>query len=170
MTVINSKFIISISLVGLILLVLYIMGRKSVHTELMIPAEAGEIWAVLMDAAGYSEWNPVLVPVEGELREGANIKYEMTQPDGKQSSISARVVELIKEKKLNQFGGMPGILTFDHTYSLEPVEDGTKVTQHEEYRGIGVVFWDAGWVEPAYAKINKALRERVALVKMSGEK
>ena len=44
---------------------------------------------------------------------------------------------------------------------LEPVDGGTRVIQHEEYRGIGVWFWDASWVEPAYTQANEALRDRV---------
>ena len=113
------------------------------------------------DQAGYKAWNPVLVPIEGELREGEKIKYQMTQPDGKQSDVMARVKKMVELKELNQGGGIPGILTFDHKWQLERVDGGTRVIQHEEYRGIGVWFWDESWVEPAYARANEALRKRV---------
>ena len=134
---------------------------KTVHTELVIPAQPEEVWAVLADGSKYGEWNPVLVPVEGQLREGAAVRYQMTEPNGNQSMIDSKVVKMIPNQKLNQFGGIRGIITFDHTYLLEPVSGGTKVTQHEEYRGVYVPFWDASWVEPAYAKVNEALRDRV---------
>jgi hypothetical protein len=107
----------------------------------------------------------VLVPIEGDLREGEKLKYQMTQPDGKQSDIMARVKKMVELKELNQGGGIPGILTFDHKWLLEPVNEGTRVTQHEEYRGIGVLFWDASWVEPAYRNVNEALKNRVAHLK-----
>ena len=68
---------------------------------------------------------------------------------------------MAKPGELNQGGGIFGILTFDHRWLLEPVEEGTRVTQHEEYRGIWVWFWDAGWVEPSYRKANEALRDRI---------
>ena len=55
-------------------------------------------------------------------------------------------------------------MTFDPTWSLEPVDGGTRVTQHEEYRGIGVWFWDYSWVESAYARANEALKKRVLQV------
>ena len=42
------------------------------------------------------------------------------------------------------------MLTFDHTWRLEAVDGGTRVTQFEEYKGIGVLFWDPAWVEEAY--------------------
>jgi hypothetical protein len=144
-------------------------GCKAVHTEITIPAEPEIIWSVLTDASGYKVWNPVLVPIEGDLREGEKLKYQMTQPDGKQSEIMARVKKIVELQELNQSGGIPGILTFDHKWLLDPVDEGTRVTQHEEYRGIWVWFWDAGWVEPAYRKANEALRDRVAHLKKNGQ-
>ncbi len=137
------------------------IGCSSVHTETTIPTEPEIVWSVLTDAAGYKAWNPVLVPIEGELKEGQKVKYQMTQPDGKQSEVTASVKKMVELKELNQSGGIPGILTFDHKWLLEPVVGGTRVTQHEEYRGIGVWFWDESWVEPAYAMANDALHKRV---------
>jgi hypothetical protein len=90
----------------------------------------------------YKNWSPVLVQVEGQLKKGQTLTYLMTDNKGKQSEVKSKVIEMIDEKKLNQFGGMRGLLTFDHQWLLEPVEGGTKVIQHEEYRGIGVWFWD----------------------------
>ena len=165
MAILGSKWMVALLLVGLSLVLLYFLGHKTVHTELTIPASPEEIWSVLTDAAGYEAWNPVLVPIEGSLQEGEKLTYQMTQPDGQQSVIGATVQKMVPQKELNQYGGIPGILTFDHTYRLEPVDGGTRVTQHEEYRGIGVLFWDASWVEPAYSNVNEALRDRVAQLK-----
>ena len=148
---------------------LVFLSCKAVHTEITIPAEPEIIWSVLTDASGYKAWNPVLVPIEGDLREGEKLKYQMTQPDGKQSEVMARVKKMVELKELNQSGGIPGILTFDHKWLLDPVDEGTRVTQHEEYRGIWVWFWDAGWIEPAYRKTNEALRDRVAYLKKNGQ-
>ena len=148
---------------------LVLWSCNSVHTEIVIPADAEIIWAVLTDASGYKEWNPVLVPVEGDLQEGQKLKYQMTQPDGKQSEVMARVKTMVELKELNQRGGTPGILTFDHKWLLESVNEGTRVTQHEEYRGVGVIFWDASWVEPAYRNVNEALRNRVVHLMKNGQ-
>jgi len=161
MAILEMKWILIAGVIAAILLVLYFTGHKTVHTELVIPASPDKVWAVLMDTPGYAEWNPVLVPAAEELREGAKIQYRMIQPDGKQSPVESTVREIVEDKKLYQFGGMRGILTFHHTYSLEEVPGGTRVTQHEEYYGIWVNFWDASWVEPAYETVNLALSERV---------
>lgn len=138
-----------------------LLGHKAVHTELVIPAPPDAVWSVLVDAVHYKDWNPVFVSVEGEYRKGARMSYLMRDASGKETAVTARVVKLIEEQELNQFGGIRGVLTFDHHWYLEPVGSGTRVTQHEEYRGVGVWFWDASWVEPAYARANEALRQRV---------
>ena len=144
------------------------VGCETFHTEIIIPADPETVWSVLMDTPGYKEWNPLLVPIEGNLQEGQKIKYQMTQPDGKQSELTSRVKKIVANKELNQGGGIPGILTFDHKYILEPVDGGTRVTQHEVDRGIGLLFWDSSWVEPTYQKVNEALKDRVAYLKKQG--
>lgn len=138
-----------------------LLGHKVVHTELSIAAPPSEVWAVLMDAKGYGAWNPILVQVDGEYREGAQMRYRMRDPKGKESELSSTVVRFEPERLLNQFGGPRGVLTFDHTWRLESERGGTRLIQHEEYRGIGVWFWDPGWVEAAYGKANEGLRDRV---------
>lgn len=164
MSILSSRWFLSIVAVLLVLVVLYLLGRKTVHTEILIAAEPGEVWSVLVDRPGYRDWNPVLVPLEGELREGATLTYLMTGPGDQQTEVKTRVVVLVEEEHLNQRGGVPGVLTFDHHWRLERVDGGTQVTQHEEYRGIGVLFWDPGWVTPAYEKANQGLRDQVAKV------
>ena len=67
-------------------------------------------------------------------------------------------------EQLNQYGGTPGILTFDHNYYLIPEDGGTRVIQKEEYNGIGVLFWDSGWVEGAYRNVNHALKDKVVSI------
>ena len=145
-----------------VVLGLALLGRKSVHAELMIPAPPEEVWSVLTDAAGYEDWNPVFTSVTGEYAEGAQMAYRMRDESGKESEVSATVIKFDEARELNQFGGIRGILTFDHHWLLEPVEGGTRVIQHEEYRGIGVWFWDPTWFESAYGKANEALKERVS--------
>lgn len=159
-----KTFAWTLALIGVVVVALSLLGHKSVHADLVIPAPPEMIWSVLTDAAGYEDWNPVFTSVEGEYREGAQMAYQMRDASGKQTTVSATVVKLDEPRELNQFGGMRGILTFDHHWFLEPVEGGTRVTQHEEYRGIGVWFWDPSWFESAYAQANEALRARVLTI------
>ena len=149
------------SLLGVVLAALASAGCKSVDAQLTIAAPPEKIWSVLMDGDHYGEWNPVLVEVEGEFREGATLTYQMMTESGEPTEVEARVVKLDPGHELNQAGGIWGVLTFDHHWLLEPVEGGTRVTQHEDYTGIGVQFWDPSWFESAYGRGNQALRDRV---------
>ena len=164
-----QKALLGAGILGAVIMTFSIFGCATVHTEIVIPASPNAVWSVLADAEGYKEWNPVLVPLEGQLRQGETLKYQMTDASGKKSEVEAKVIEIIETEKLNQFGGMRGILTFDHTWTLEPVEGGTKVSQHEEYRGIGVWFWDYSWVEPAYSRANEALKKRTLELMKKGK-
>ena len=156
----TSKWVIVVVLILIVLALLALFSRKSVRAELTIRATPDEIWSVLSDPTSYSEWNPILVSVDGTFEEGATLDVGMKSADGSVSDVKPLVKKMIPNVELNQVGGIPGILTFDHTWRLEEVDGGTRVTQFEEYRGIGVLFWNPSWVEAAYRQANSNLRDR----------
>ncbi len=141
---------------------LALTGHKTVHTELVVPATPTEVWAVITDASSYAAWNPVFVKVEGSYEVGSTMQYAMKDASGNTTDVTSTVVRSEPGVELNQFGGMRGVITFDHHWILEPVDGGTRVTQHEEYRGLGVWFWDPSWYEGAYGRALVGLRERLA--------
>ena len=74
-------------------------GSKSVHAERVMPYPPQAIWAVLMDADHYGDWNPVLVHAEGRFEEGRTMRYRMrtatgarhpSSPSSSASTTSAR--------------------------------------------------------------------------------
>ena len=148
-------------LIGVCLMSVTLFGCTSVHTEIVIPATPEEVWNVLMDRDGYKEWNPVLIPTAGDLKEGSKLTYQMIQPGKDPVEVETKVIRIKESEELNQYGGTWGLLTFDHKWLLEPAGEGTRVTQHEEYRGVGVLFWDYSWVKPAYQKALEGLKNRV---------
>ncbi|MEO1077140.1 MAG: SRPBCC domain-containing protein, partial [Bacteroidota bacterium] len=135
-----TKILLGLGALGLPAVLLAATGRKSVNTEILIPASPEAVWAVLSDPAGFSTWNPVIVEVDGAYREGERVTSRVVM-DGEPTTMNSRVVRVEPNRLLNQRGGPFGVLTFDHTWELTPVEGGTRVTQHEVYRGIGVWFW-----------------------------
>lgn len=135
--------------------------RKEFHAETIISAPPEKVWTVLMETGTYSEWNPVFVRVSGDYREEQTLTNTVRFPDGKDVDMGATIKTLIENRELRQTGGIPGFLSFDHRWLLEPVEGGTKVIQHEVDRGIYLWFWDSSWVEPAYQRTTEALKKRV---------
>ncbi|MEL6592809.1 MAG: SRPBCC domain-containing protein [Bacteroidota bacterium] len=144
-----------------ILIILVFTGRKSVHHEINIDAKPASVWTVLSSLDQYQDWNPVMLPLEGKLEEGSQIVYQFTQDAENIIKISAQVQSISPQERLNQKGGLPLVISFDHEYLLSPQNGGTKVTIHEEYRGIYVNFWNPDPVEKAYQRLNEALKQRV---------
>lgn len=140
---------------------LLMIGCASVHNEVIVDASPSEVWQVLTDRDAYPEWNTVLLDLKGDFKVGEQVVFQFKEAEGKQYEVKAKVEEVVPDKLLNQKGGMWGILTFDHKYILEPVGEKTKVTIHEDYAGVYVPFWDHKPLEPAYAKLNQALKARV---------
>lgn len=150
-------------ILGIIVLsvLLYFTGKRSAHSEVIINASAEKVWQTLSDFAQYPEWNPTMQLAKGEVKEGNKVVYRYTQDEQNKYNITAKVVKIIPHELLNQRGGIPFILTFNHRYILEPQGDKTKVTIHENYRGIGVNFWNPKPVEESYERLNLALKKRV---------
>ena len=151
------KWVIAVLVILTAMVSLALTGNKSVHAERVIPYPAEAIWAVLTDTGGYEDWNPILVRAEGRFEEGRTMRYLMRTGDGGATPVESLVRRLVHEREINQFGGMRGVLTFDHWWRLEPAAGGTRVIQQEKYRGIGVWFWNPAWVESAYRDALVAL-------------
>ncbi|MEW8627368.1 MAG: SRPBCC domain-containing protein [Candidatus Thiodiazotropha sp.] len=161
MTLLTSKWFYILLGVLVLLVVLYLSGRKTFHAEIFIPAPPEKVWAVLTDEKGYKHWNPLLVPKEGKFSTGNKIVYQMTQPDGKQSDFPSKIISIEPLRLIKQFAGMPLVLTADHEYRLKAENGGTRVIQHEVDNGIVMHFWDSSWVQPSYEKVNEALKKRI---------
>ncbi len=142
-------------------LTLALTGRKSVRAELVIPASPAAIWSVLMETSGYRDWNPIFVSAQGVFNEGGTISYQMKIGDSPAVGVEPTVRKLEVEREINQFGGLHGVLTYNHTWRLEPMGESTKVSQHEEYQGLYVWFWDPRPVERAYTQALAALQTRL---------
>jgi len=135
--------------------------RKTFHVETTVNTPPEAVWAVLMDTAAYPAWNPTVVHVGGEYEVGVALKTKVKDPDGKILEMTNTVVALERNSELRQTGGMPGIITYDHQWLLEPIEGGTKIIQHEVDRGALLWFWNSDWIEPAYLRASDALAEQV---------
>lgn len=157
----KSLILIILAAVVILLIILFLTGHKSVHDEVVIQASPEKVWQVLTDIDAYSEWNPAIKIKEGKLNEGEKILFLFIQGPDNQYDIQAKVKAMQENKLLNQVGGTWGVLTFDHKYILEPEGAGTRLTIHEEYKGVGVNFWDPSPLEEVYAGVNKALKARV---------
>ena len=140
------------------------MTSKTFEAEITIAAPPEKVWAVLMDTESYPEWNPTFVAVSPPYALGVKISSRVMKPEGAFIDMTPTVTALVTDRELRQSGGLPGILTYNHSWLLRPVDGGTLVRQIDVDRGAFLWFWDTSWIEPAYQRANQALAQRVLAV------
>ncbi len=155
-----NKFLIILLVIVVILIILIFTGKKSVRHEITINASSEKIWQVLTNTSAYPKWNPTMQLVKGYIKVGNKVTYKFTQEDNNSYEVPITVKQIIPNKLLNQAGGYPFILAYNHKYILEPQGNTTKVIINEHYSGIGVNFWNPKPLEKAYEKLNKALKKQ----------
>lgn len=136
----------------------------SAHEEILIAARPATVWQVIFDAPGYERWNPMLVKIEGEFREGEQVKVHLKEPSGKITSFDSTVRRIVPEREIHQGGGFPGLFTFDQTMTLEPEGEATRLTIKEEFRGLGELFIDMSWAGAAYQEMGRAAKTRAEAI------
>ena len=145
----------------IMLIGLAVLGKKTFHTEIVVPFPPEDVWSVLMDTQRYGEWNPVAIKVDGEYKLGNQVKSQFVDPEGSILNITSTVKTFKPMKEIRQTGGLLGFLTFNHSWKLVPIEEDTLVIQHEVDQGLYMWFWDSSWIEPSYTKVNLALKDRL---------
>ena len=159
MSILSSKWTIGLSILVASYLILWLAGKKSVEAEVTIEASADEVWEALTDLEKVRQWNKVLIPVEGQMSVNNKIRYEFYQEeDGKAAVMDAKIEEVVKSSLINQKGGIPTVITFDHHYVLSDNENKTTVKIFEEYQGVMVPFWNPEPVEKAYERLLAQLK------------
>jgi hypothetical protein len=147
-------------------LIVVFTGCKSVETSIIVKAKPKDVWKTLLETDRYHEWNPVMELLEGELIEGNKVKYNVTETESKQTQIGAKVKKVIKNKELNQTGGIPLVLRFNHKFLLKPEGIETKITITEKYSGFYVLFWSSKDIKKAYERLNLAIKQRTESLKV----
>ena len=143
------------------LIIASFLTSKTFEAEITIAAAPEKIWEVLMDTGAYPDWNPTFVKVSGPYKVGTKMSLRVMKPDGAFVEMRPTLKALVPNRELHQGGGVPGVLTYNHRWTLQPVEGGTLVRQTDVDRGAFLWFWDSGWIEPAFRLANEALARRV---------
>jgi hypothetical protein len=134
---------------------------KELHTEIEIEAPAERVWQILTDFKEYPRWNPFLVSVDGEAREGARLR-------AKAGAMTFRPVVLraVPGRELRWLGRimLPGLFDGEHHFEVEPLEaQRVRFRQSERFRGVLVpLLWPfiGGSTLRGFEAMNVALKER----------
>ena len=78
---------------------------KQFQAESLIAAPATKIWAILTDPAGYPEWDPGMVRVEGQMALGQQVKFfTKFSPE---RAFGVKITAFTPPHKMVFTGGMP---------------------------------------------------------------
>jgi len=154
------KIILPLIVLIVVIALLAITGKSSVHQEILIQSTPEKVWNTLLNTGDYN-WNPVMQLQHGELEEGQKVTYLFTQDEETSYEIRTEVIQITKESLLHQRGGVPMIITFNHKYILQKKDSGTLLIIHEDYSGIYTHFWNTAAVNDAYARLANAIKKQV---------
>ncbi|MBB4903983.1 SRPBCC domain-containing protein [Actinophytocola algeriensis] len=142
------------------------MRRISVTTEINAPAEA--VWAQLTDTAAFAEWNPFMPSLAGSLAEGERLEVRITPPGAKGMTFRPTVTAVEENHELEWLGRflVRGLFDGRHTFVLEPVPGGTRLTQEETFTGVlvPVLASTLAKTEDGFRQMNEALKARAERV------
>ncbi len=137
---------------------------KEIRTEIDIGASPLRVWQVLTDFARYPEWNPLIRQVEGQPVEGAKLRIHITTPAGVKREYSPKVTKVVAERELRWLGKMPGLLSGEHIFSIEPAGDnGVHLVHREVFGGLLTSFFGSSLdtdVKKGFEEMNAALKKR----------
>jgi len=150
-----------------LIITLLLIGNKSISTEIEINAPAHKVWNELMNVSQYSEWNPFIKKLTGQIKKGTVIEVIFqTKEKGKINSMTfTPEIILLKENSILQWQGrllMPGIFTGKHTFQLVKIgKNKTRFIQKEDFNGILVSLFSFKSTIEGFTSMNKALKERI---------
>ena len=108
---------------------------KEYQAQATIHASADTIWAILIDASAYPEWDPYCDKIEGRIALGEKIKAFSKLSPGR--AFPVKVTEMVPNQSMIWSGGMPfGLFKGVRTFTLTPEDStSTTVTLREVFSG-----------------------------------
>jgi hypothetical protein len=118
---------------------------RQIATEIEINAPAVKVWALLTDFEKYPEWNPFIISVEGEIKEGMKFKAILQQPGSGPMSFRPKCLKLERNMEFRWLGHLfvPGLFDGEHIFLLTDMNNThTRFIQKENFSGLLVpVLW-----------------------------
>jgi hypothetical protein len=104
------------------------------RVEVALRASADRVWAVLTDAQGFPRWNSTVTAIEGEIREGQQIRIHAP---GTTRTFSPLITDVVAHTRMTWTGGVAPLFKGVRTFELSPRTDGaTTFVMQERFSGL----------------------------------
>ena len=130
--------------------------------ETQINADPVRVWAVLVDASAWPQWDSGVTGVTGEIALGNRITIASAAAPGR--SFPVKVTTFEPPSRLVFTGGMPlGLFRGVRTYTLAASGTGTALAMREEYSGplLGLIWRSMPDLQPSFDQFCRGLKARV---------
>jgi uncharacterized protein YndB with AHSA1/START domain len=127
-----------------------------------IDASPEEVWTVLADSAGWSQWDSGVDGVDGVLAPGNRVTIHSAVAPGR--AFPVRVTQFEPGEYLELTGGLPaGLFRGVRTYRLRREGSTTGLTMREVYSGplSGLVGRSIPDLQPSFEQFVRGLKRRV---------
>lgn len=136
----------------------------SFSTSIIINASPETVWAILIDASRWPEWNTTIDRIEGKIAPGEKVTVYTRLNPGR--AFPAKVSEFVPAQRMVWSGGMPlGMFKGERTYTLTRRPDGSvEFTMREQFTG-----WMAPLITKSIPDLQPAFDEFAAALKRRAE-
>lgn len=139
---------------------------KQLRTQIDINATPERVWQILTDFPAYPQWNPFMTRASGTPTPGTRLTIHMQPEGGRAVTFRPTVREAVPQRRLRWLGHLlvPGIFDGEHSFTIEPLDDGgVRLIQQEDFRGALVPLLAKSLDQhtlPAFERMNRALKQR----------
>ena len=125
-------------------------------SEIIINAAISDVWNLLSDFENYPNWNSMLA-FKGVPKVDRKIPMKVSIM-GRTNLVPVKFLKIQTESELSWKGGPPGLITGEHYFKLEVVDEKTtKMVQGEIFKGLLVpLLWPflKGTLNTLYEQTN----------------
>jgi hypothetical protein len=138
-----------------------------ITTSIIINATSEKVWNILTDFKNYSQWNPFIASIEGEIKVENTLQVTIAPPNGNAMKFKPTLLVVNKDMELKWKGKLmfKGLFDGEHFFNIVDNKDGSiKFIQGEKFTGILVPFFKKMInvnTKNGFVLMNESLKERV---------
>jgi hypothetical protein len=142
------------------------MTMKEVFTEIEIHATPERVWKVLTDFNAYSEWNPFVCRITGDIQVGLRFEAVLKPPDRKAVKLKPRVLKFVPRREFRWQGnlGITGLFDGEQIYEMHsPAPHIVHFINRKIYKGMLrsiVLNTTLEQTRRGFEEMNQALKKR----------
>jgi hypothetical protein len=140
---------------------------KELATEIQINSRPEIVWKILTDFKNYSQWNPIIIKIIGELSIGNQLEIHVNTIGGKNRIYHPKITKITPNHELRWRGKFfsSKIFSGERIFLIEKLSDNkVNFVNKEIFSGIGLKLVSqktADDILASFKKMNEALKKTV---------